>query len=123
MSGFNCKRLAVTVGLAFGTTVAWGSGAPVTATVPIGACSASSIASSTNDNRGEEFRLNDATARATADGYCEIANDIARNVNDVLNHNIVDNVADNLSDNLNRSVEHNINGNIRHLFEGSAVLF
>lgn len=119
MSGFNCKRLAVTVGLAFGATMVWGSGAPVTA----GACSASSIASSTNDNRGEEFRLNDATARATADGYCEVANDIARNVNDVLNRNFVDNIADNLSDNLNRSLEHNINGNIRHLFEGSAVLF
>jgi hypothetical protein len=123
MSAFTYKRLAATVGLALGATVAWGSGTPLTAAVPIGACSASSVASSTNDNWGEEFRLNDATARATADGYCDIANDIARNVRDVLNDNFADNIADNLADNLNRSLEHNINGNIRHLFEGSAVLF
>jgi hypothetical protein len=115
------KRLAAAAGLAVAVTVI--AGGIGIASIPIGACSASSVASSTNDNWGEEFRLNDATARSDADAWCDVANDIARNVHDVLNRNITDNIADNIADNLNRSLEHNINGNIRHLFEGSAVLF
>lgn len=118
---FTYKRLAAAAGLAVAATVI--SGGIGIAGIPIGACSASSVASSTNDNWGEEFRLNDATARATAEGRCEVAEDILRNVHDVLNRNFADNISDNFSDDLNRSLEHNINGNIRHLFEGSAVLF
>jgi hypothetical protein len=130
--GISAKRLAVAVSLAVASAGASGGAAhallngsitiPVTAAVPIGVCSAQSVATANNVNRGDEFERNDAKARAKSDSDCKVANNILRNVNDVLNENITDNITDNLSENLNRSLDHNLNKNIRDLFENGSLI-
>jgi hypothetical protein len=116
MSGFNYKRLAVAAGLVVAASVASG-GQPATA------CSAASVASSTNDNGGDVFERNDAKAVAISDTECHVAEDILRNVHDTLNQNFRHNLSDNFTDNVNRSFNHNNNDNVRHLFSGSEVEF
>jgi hypothetical protein len=134
MFGF-ARRRAVAMGLAVAATVASAGAAqallddganfsvaiPVTAVVPIGVCSAQSVATSNNVNRGGEFERNDAKSRSESESRCDVANNILRNVEDVLNDNNNGNLVGNLSHNNNDSGNHNLNNNIRDLFNGSAV--
>jgi hypothetical protein len=136
MFGFSAKRLAVVVSLAIASTGASVGAAnallddalnftatvPVTAVVPIGICSAQSVATSNNVNRGHEFERNDAKSRSESESECEVANNIARNVSDVLNENLSDNINDNLSENLNESLNDNLNDNIRDILENGSLI-
>jgi hypothetical protein len=117
MLGRNRNHLAVIAGLALAAGAVTAGVAPV----PALGCSAAAVGTSTNDNAGHEFERNDATAHATAEAECDIANDVLRNVEDVLNENNNRNLVGNLSHNNNDSGNHNLNNNIRDLFNGSAV--
>ena len=136
MFGFSVKRLAMTIGLAVASTGASGGAAqallnhganfdvtvPVTAVVPVGVCSAQSVSTSNNVNRGEEFDHNDAKSDSDSESDCAVANDVLRNVEDALNENNSHNINGNLSENLNRSLDHNNNGNIRDVLENGSLI-
>jgi hypothetical protein len=136
MLGFSVRRLAMGISLAVASTGASGGAAqalldhganfdvtiPVTAVVPIGVCSAQSVATSNNVNRGGQFERNDAKSHSDSESRCDVANNIARNVEDVLNDNITDNDTGNGSHNLNDSQSHNLNNNIRDLFENGSLI-
>jgi hypothetical protein len=136
MIRFSPKRLALAVSLAVASTGATGGVAdallnhganfsltvPVTAVIPIGVCSAQSVSTSNNVNRGDEFERNDAKSSSDSESNCEVLNNVLRNVSDVANENFNDNLNENFSDNLNRSLDHNLNGNIRDMFEHGALI-
>jgi hypothetical protein len=136
MFGFSLKRLAMVMGLAVVSSGASGGAAqallnhganfdatvPVTAVVPVGVCSAQSVSTSNNVNRGGEFERNDAKSWSDSESDCAVANDILRNVEDALNENFVNNNNGNSSHNLNRALDHNNNGNIRDLFENGSLI-
>lgn len=136
MLGFSLKRLVVGLGLAVVSTGATGGAAqallnhganfdvtvPVTAVVPVGVCSAQSVATSNNVNRGGEFHHNDAKSDSDSESRCDVANNVARNVENVLNDNNSNNLVGNGSDNLNRSLDHNNNGNIRDVLENGSLI-
>jgi hypothetical protein len=136
MFAISLKRLAMGIGLAVVSTGASGGAAhallnnganfdvtvPVTAVVPIGVCSAQSVSTSNNVNRGEEFHHNDARSNSDSESDCAVANDVLRNVEDALNENFVNNNNGNSSHNLNRSLDHNNNGNIRDILENGALI-
>jgi hypothetical protein len=94
---------------------------PVTAVVPIGVCSAQSVATSNNVNRGGEFERNDAKSWSDSESDCAVANDVLRNVEDALNENFVNNNNENFSHDLNDSQSHNLNNNIRDIANGSLL--
>jgi hypothetical protein len=136
MFGFSVKRLAATVSVALASVGATGGMStallnnggnfsvvvPVTAVVPVGVCSAQSVSTSNNANHGDEFERNDAKSWSDSESRCDVANNIARNVEDVLNGNIRDNNNNNGSHNLNRSLDHNNNGNIRDIGERGSLI-
>jgi hypothetical protein len=135
MFGYSVQRLAVVVGLAVASTGAYAGAAqalgndaanfdvtiPVTAVVPIGVCSAQSVATGNNVNHGGTFERNDAKARSSSDSDCKVANDVLRNVENALNENFSGNLNDNNSNDLNHSLGHNLNGNIRDIGNGSLI--
>jgi hypothetical protein len=95
---------------------------PVTAVVPVGVCSAQSVSTSNNVNRGEEFDHNDAQSSSDSESECAVANNVLRNVEHVLNDNNRDNLNGNISENLNRSLTDNNNDNIRDILENGALV-
>jgi hypothetical protein len=136
MKGFSAKRLAVVVSLAVASTGASVGAAnallddalnftatiPVTAVVPVGVCSAQSVATSNNVNRGETFERNDAKSWSDSESNCEVANNVLRNVSDVANGNFNDNLNENFSHDLNDALTHNLNDNIRDILENGSLI-
>jgi hypothetical protein len=136
MFGFSAKRLAVVVSLAVASTGAsvgaanallddalnFSATIPVTAVVPVGVCSAQSVATSNNVNRGETFERNDAKSWSDSESRCDVANNIARNVSDVANGNFNDNLNENFSHDLNDALTHNLNDNIRDILENGSLI-
>ena len=70
------------------------------------------------DSPGNQARSN----RSTSESDCKVANNIARNVSNVLNKNITGNFAHDINNNLNHSIDHLLNGNIKDLFNKGALL-
>src|SRR3989442_4536065 len=98
MFSLSSRRLVVALGLAVASMGATGGAAqailnhggnfsvtaPITAVVPIGVCSAQSVGTSNNVNRGEVSR-SDAKTWTTSESHCNVANNIARSVSTRLN--------------------------------------
>ena len=136
MFGISVKRLAMGISLAVASTGASGGVAqallddganfdvtiPVTAVVPIGVCSAQSVATSNNVNRGGTFERNDAKSASDSESRCDVANDVLRNVEDALNENFTHNNNHNGSGNFNDSQSHNLNNNIRDILENGSLV-